>query len=259
MPYDLVATPKEGYRFVGWEEVKEDWAASNISSLNGTGTTVKPTLKGDAKLRAVFEVDKRYKLIVKTADPTMGHVSGTDKDGNVITQADKSDRFDSASTVVISGSATNAYALKAEREPTYRFKQWVLAKADGTPIRTYNTETLAANSVNLSQSDMILDDDGKETCFLLTAEYEKMADDEIEKYDIDWLLDNWQASLTGDLEDVDKTAHVVDPANRIYEIDLKASSRKYLAIPSITLDFITDISRSMYFPANLKYYGDTNR
>ena len=265
MQYELVAVPREGYRFVGWTEVKEDWESSNIyvwyaRSFNGKSTdaTIKPALSGNTKLRAVFEFEKKYKLIVKTADPMMGHVSGTDNEGNVITQADKSDRFDSISTVVISGTATNAYALKAEREPTYRFVKWILAKSDGTPIREYTTETLAANSVNLSQNDMIQDDDGEDTCFLLTAMYEKMEDDEIQKYDIDWLLKNWQDGLTGDLVDVDKTAHVVDYANRIYEIDLKASSRKHLAIPSVTLDIITDTSRSMYFPANLKSVGNTN-
>lgn len=49
----------------------------------------------------------------------------------------------------------------------------------------------------------------------------------------------------------DKTAHVVDYDNWIYEIDLSASSSRYTIDQDIRIEFITDISRSMYFPETL--------
>ena len=49
----------------------------------------------------------------------------------------------------------------------------------------------------------------------------------------------------------DKTAHVYDYDNRIYEIDITASSMRYTVNSGLTLEFITDASRSMYFPAEI--------
>ena len=57
--------------------------------------------------------------------------------------------------------------------------------------------------------------------------------------------------LREDFADFKKTAHVVDEDKRIFQVNLSASSERKVIGPDITLSFITDISRSMYFPANL--------
>ena len=64
-------------------------------------------------------------------------------------------------------------------------------------------------------------------------------------------INEWVDSLLGNPLVSDKTAHVHDFDNRIYEIDLSASSSRYTIDQDIRFEFITDISRSMYFPETL--------
>ncbi|MBR0381088.1 MAG: VWA domain-containing protein [Eubacterium sp.] len=64
-------------------------------------------------------------------------------------------------------------------------------------------------------------------------------------------INEWVDSLLGNPLESDKTAHVYDYDNRIYEIDLSASSSRYTIDEDIRIEFITDISRSMYFPETL--------
>ena len=68
--------------------------------------------------------------------------------------------------------------------------------------------------------------------------------------DIETLIEEWKRQMTQDLV-VDKTAEVVDYGNRIYEVDLAASSGYHLVTPALALEFVVDASRSMYFPENL--------
>ena len=76
--------------------------------------------------------------------------------------------------------------------------------------------------------------------------------------DIQALIDIWQHTMTQKLE-VDKTAEVYDYDNRIYEVDLFASSGYYIVTPDLVLDFVVDASRSMYFPENLTKVGEYNK
>ena len=64
-------------------------------------------------------------------------------------------------------------------------------------------------------------------------------------------INEWVDSLLGNPLESGKTAHVHDYDNRIYEIDLSASSSRYTIDQDIRIEFITDISRSMYFPETL--------
>ena len=64
-------------------------------------------------------------------------------------------------------------------------------------------------------------------------------------------INEWVDSFLGNPLESDKTAHVYDYDNRIYEIDLSASSSRYTIDDDIRIEFITDISRSMYFPQTL--------
>ena len=64
-------------------------------------------------------------------------------------------------------------------------------------------------------------------------------------------INEWVDGITGDPLTADKTAHVYDYDNRIYEIDFTASSSRYTVEPDISLELVTDTSRSMFFPENL--------
>ncbi|MDO5138536.1 MAG: SpaA isopeptide-forming pilin-related protein [Oscillospiraceae bacterium] len=64
-------------------------------------------------------------------------------------------------------------------------------------------------------------------------------------------INEWVDSLLENPLESNKTAHVYDYDNRIYEIDLSASSSRYTIDQDIRIEFITDISRSMYFPETL--------
>ena len=68
--------------------------------------------------------------------------------------------------------------------------------------------------------------------------------------DIDTLIEEWRKQMTQDMV-VNKTAEVFDYENRIYEVDLQASSGYHLITPSLALEFVLDASRSMFFPENL--------
>ena len=75
--------------------------------------------------------------------------------------------------------------------------------------------------------------------------------------DIETLIEEWKRQMTQDLV-VDKTAEVVDYENRIYEVDLAASSGYHLVTPALALEFVVDASRSMYFPENLYEHATYN-
>ena len=65
-------------------------------------------------------------------------------------------------------------------------------------------------------------------------------------------FEKWMESLKNKKDvTVDKTAHVVDYDNRIYEVDISASSAKIDFGAEIDLAFILDMSSSMLFPYHL--------
>ncbi|MBO5537011.1 MAG: VWA domain-containing protein, partial [Clostridia bacterium] len=53
----------------------------------------------------------------------------------------------------------------------------------------------------------------------------------------------------------DKTAEVYDYENRVYQVDITASSSDYEVSPSIALEFVVDASRSMFFPTKINECG----
>ena len=68
-------------------------------------------------------------------------------------------------------------------------------------------------------------------------------------------LEAWRDKITSRKIITDKTAAVADYDNRIYKIDLKATSDVSMLTHKIDLELITDTSRSMYFPATLESTG----
>lgn len=84
---------------------------------------------------------------------------------------------------------------------------------------------------------------------LLGKNYTSQATQEINEW-VDGLLGN--PIITG------KTAHVYDYDNRVYEVDINASSLRYTVNSGLTLEFVTDASRSMFFPAQITPANQNN-
>ena len=72
--------------------------------------------------------------------------------------------------------------------------------------------------------------------------------------DVESLVTKFQRQMTQELIS-DKTAKVQDYSNRIYRIEIEASSGHYEISPSIHLEFVVDASRSMFFPTSLDLEG----
>ncbi|MDO5138537.1 MAG: vWA domain-containing protein, partial [Oscillospiraceae bacterium] len=247
IPDNIVAVPAEGYLFDGWTVVKEDWETVQVidwgQGHNEFSETIKPTVDGNITLQAKFRPERQYHFTVRVNDVTMGTV-GYEEDENTIVENLSS--FESESNAVINDRSDNMYKITTNRKPMYKFLHWELRDAGGQIVRTYDASSLDPGEVELSE-------DGME----LVAVYARKKDNEIDNIDINDFLDEWQETMINDFTGVDKTASVHDPANRIFEIDLTASSAKWEMERSLSLDFITDTSRSMFFPANLEYAKDT--
>ena len=247
VPDSITAVPSEGYKFTGWTVINDGWSEYEVvdwgEGCTAESATIRPTVNGDVTLQASFAPERLYQLTVKTNNNEMGTVGGGDLNGVTVSNQNS---FKSISTVVINNVGKNAYELTATKKPLHKFVKWELRTANGALVGEYTTPTIDARSLNLTEDNMTL-----------TAVFAKKTETEIDNEDINTLLENWKQDLTGDFVGVDKTAHVHDYENRIYEIDLSASSGKWAVERSINLDFITDTSRSMYFPANLETIGTT--
>ncbi|MBQ8074682.1 MAG: VWA domain-containing protein, partial [Oscillospiraceae bacterium] len=136
---------------------------------------------------------------------------------------------------VIGSAQRTLYISNGKIYATYYGTQYSLSAEDGTLHRT------TLNSEDASP--------------IYFANYESFTADssESEIYDfinINVLIDKWKNEMTQDLV-VDKTAEVYDYENRIYQVDLMASSGYHIISPALALEFVVDASRSMFFPENL--------
>ena len=145
------------------------------------------------------------------------------------------------------------YARTANRD--CYFIKWQL---NGNDLNI-SSETIDAGQLTFTEDNMVL-----------TAVFGKSYSSPATQH-----INEWVEGLLGNPIISDKTAHLYDYDNRIYEIDLSASSKRYTVDKSITLEFLTDASRSMYFPAQvtpveggnyggnlanwLRYHGDESQ
>lgn len=114
-----------------------------------------------------------------------------------------------------------------------------------------NGYTLSVEGGTLHRTD--LDDENAATVLFAPRSSFIANSSESEDYDfidIETLIEEWKRQMTQDLV-VDKTAEVYDYENRIYQVDLAASSGYHLITPALALEFVVDASRSMFFPENL--------
>ena len=93
---------------------------------------------------------------------------------------------------------------------------------------------------------------GSGSASILTAIFEKDEGASVSG-DTDYaaIINAWKQQNIKSEMNLDKTAHVYDYDNRIYEVDLTVDGEATVIAPSLQLAFVTDVSRSMYFPAGL--------
>ena len=122
--------------------------------------------------------------------------------------------------------------------------------SDGT-VHYYTLSASAGEGGKIAQTDLY-GDDASQIYYVPYSSF-TADDNETELYtqiDVEALIEKWRRQMTRELT-VDKTAEVYDYDNRIYRVDIEASSGYYEISPSIALEFVVDSSRSMYFPARL--------
>ena len=136
---------------------------------------------------------------------------------------------------VISSSQRNLYISNGKVYASYYGTSYTLSVEDGILHRT------------------TLDAEDASPIYFASLESFTADSSESEQYDfidINVLIDKWKSEMTQDLV-VDKTAEVCDYENRIYQVDLMASSGYHIISPALALEFVVDASRSMFFPENL--------
>ena len=186
--------------------------------------------------------ERKYNFTVKTeySNVYRGTVSGKGADGT--TQYTKVPSYVS----ITNKGKANAYTITAVPSQGYHFKEWRLGE---TVLSGFNS-VIQAGSLTFPEDNMIL-----------TAVFEKDAGSSgAGETDYAAIINKWKEQNLVSEMNLDKTAHVYDYDNRIYEVDFTASGKATVIAPDLQLAFVTDVSRSMYFPAGLtqaKTYSTT--
>ena len=176
-------------------------------------------------------------------DEDWGTVSGKNRDGADVSPTN----FFYTTTFGASQNYTNKYAIDAIAKPGYVFDHWELNDSS-SGLESYGAH-IDANALRVQNEYSVL-----------KAVFAKVSSQTVLDFppldtpsDVNWVLE------AGDpLSNVDKTAEVYDYENRIYRVDLKASTGLKVIGQDLALAFVTDISNSMLFPERLnevKYYG----
>ena len=254
----IVATPNNGYKFAYWEvedangnpvhNAVVDWG----EGCDVTSARIQPKVNSDTKLHAVFIEDTTRVFTVTVDDPSHGTVWGPDVSGKDVTN----DAVGVTSYRAKTKRSSNNYVNDGRPQVRttaqgYEFLGWNLYYSDGRLYKSYTSNDSQGNQLKKWQLDngaivfpadnMVLKAMFKERDPRPEFEDENMAD-----------LSDWADEIAGTNYLSDKRAEVFDYDNRIYKIGLSASSLKKAIDSSVVINFITDTSRSMYFPANLQ-------
>ena len=244
----IVASPDTNYKFAYW---KVDYPETIVNWGNGysaTSSTIQPTVNTDTTLTAMFVNSSTRTYVVTVDDPSHGTVYG---------QKDVSGSNTSvygATTFVgkVNGNNRNDGQIEIRTvSPGYEFVGWNVYYPNGSLYRSYETNNalkssrINSDSVPIPQDGMVIKAIFREKPTPPAFEDDSMAD-----------LTEWANDIAGTHFTTDKRAEVFDYDNRIYRIDMSASSEKKAIDSSVVINFITDTSRSMYFPANITMVMD---
>ena len=132
-------------------------------------------------------------------------------------------------------------------------KIWCSGQLPGSSA--YTQVTLSATGGQLSRT--ALTSASASPVFFATASSFTANDNETDLFtqvEVESIIQKWKEQKTQETV-YDKTAEVYDYENRVYQIDITASSSDYEVAPSIALEFVVDASRSMFFPTSLTEVG----
>ena len=120
---------------------------------------------------------------------------------------------------------------------------------------SYTQVTLSASDGQLSR--VALTSDSASPVLFATASSFTANDNETDLFtqiEVESIINKWREQKTKE-SSCGKTAEVYDYENRIYQVDITASSSDYEVAPSIALEFVVDASRSMFFPTSVTEVG----
>ena len=119
----------------------------------------------------------------------------------------------------------------------------------------YTQVTLSASNGQLSR--VALTSDSASPVLFAAAPSFTANDNETDLFtqeEVELIISKWKEQKTQEAV-YDKTAEVYDYENRVYQVDITASSSDYEVAPSIALEFVVDASRSMFFPTSVTEVG----
>ena len=120
---------------------------------------------------------------------------------------------------------------------------------------SFTQVSLSASGGQLSR--VALTSDSASPVLFATASSFTANDNETDLFtevEVESIIDKWREQKTQNAV-YDKTAEVYDYENRVYQVDITASSSDYEVSPSIALEFVVDASRSMFFPTSVTEVG----
>ena len=205
---------------------------------NGSMFTAVNYKPAEVFLVKVEEAPTQFTIKVTVDDASHGTVSGTTDSGQATGQVGE---FTVTTENVADGIGkynASRRAITATPKEGYLFDHWEIngQRFDG------DTDSVLNGTFSFSS-------DGTE----LKAVFKKdsTVTDEMTKDEIESQLKTWASDMLSDTVTTSKTAQVTNYEDRIYEITMSASSGVRRVVPTLDLAFITDVSRSMYFPATL--------
>ncbi|MBQ6360656.1 MAG: VWA domain-containing protein, partial [Lachnospiraceae bacterium] len=132
-------------------------------------------------------------------------------------------------------------------------KIWCSGQLPGSS--SYTQVTLSASDGQLGR--VALTSESASPVFFASASTFTANDNETDLFtqvEVESIINKWKEQKTKKAT-YDKTAEVYDYENRIYQVDITASSSDYEVSPGIALEFVVDASRSMFFPTSVTEAG----
>ena len=243
--YLVTAEPADGYHLREWQVVSGTVTAWGSSSgKTAQSLTIQPVTEGgNAVIKAVFEPNQTIGVTQNNIEH--GHVEYNNGADTI-----SSDSTNTTIDVLTVGPNTEGnyralYNISAVPADDYRFVKWEV-EGDGRVVSWGKDNSMTEYSTQISPYVT-------EGTVTLKAIFERIPTGTTldPSTEAGQLVSQLMRELREDSADFRKTAHVVDEDKRIFQVNLSASSERKVIGPDITLSFITDISRSMYFPANL--------
>ena len=216
-----------------------------------------------------------YDIIVRTDNYDRGAVSGKDKGG---TNRQAAESFIATTENTYSVTKRNGNAIEAEPQTLqWMFDYWDL---DGQTLywdryqrrivfeENANTEIYTnlngdrASVINAYSLPVSFNGSTLTAHFKRNPDYVVPDDDKdgrpIDATIAEWLENLLDADFPLNKSATQKTAEVYDYENRIYRVDITASSNLYALDKNVKLGFILDVSGSMKFPSQLDMVSNTN-